>query len=44
MYTGMKVHTRSQEINVRHTTLMDSFRPDFECCENLPAGSSTCIL
>lgn len=37
MYTGMKVHTRSQEVNVRPGVLMDSFSPDFECAER-PSG------
>jgi hypothetical protein len=36
MYTGMKVHARSQEIDARTRVLMDSFRPVFGCGEKPP--------
>jgi hypothetical protein len=44
MYTGMKVHTRSQEINARPAILMDSFRPVFECGEKPPGREKHPLL
>jgi hypothetical protein len=43
MYTGMKVHARSQEVNGRLGVLMDSFSPVFGCGES-PSGREKHLL